>query len=197
VGGRGAARGARRCACCRLSLRRARSINPRLSRAPKQACSAPLVSSTPRFPPPYPPTRRKVLVAEAWVPVGARPRVMEALRQSAESSSTQVGRGLAALEHGRAPFNWFRFSFRNHVFCDSNRGLAGGTHVGRRPPAAAPGPRLGEGDLASHRPGRGAAHRLGVICAAASWGLTTAGPPFPFGAPPRGSPRCPPSCSPW
>lgn len=36
-------------------------------------------------------TSKKVLIAEAWVPVSAKPRVMEALRQSAESSSTQVG----------------------------------------------------------------------------------------------------------
>jgi hypothetical protein len=35
-------------------------------------------------------TSRKVLVAEAWCPLAAKPRVHEALRQAAQSSSTQV-----------------------------------------------------------------------------------------------------------
>lgn len=36
-------------------------------------------------------TSRKVLVAEAWCPLAAKPRVHEALRQAAQASSTQVG----------------------------------------------------------------------------------------------------------
>jgi hypothetical protein len=38
-------------------------------------------------------TSRKVLVAEAWCPLAAKPRVHEALRQAAHASSTQVGPG--------------------------------------------------------------------------------------------------------
>ena len=37
---------------------------------------------------------RKVLVAEAWCPVSAKPRVHEALREAAHSTSASVSRGL-------------------------------------------------------------------------------------------------------
>ncbi|KAI8468064.1 MAG: V-type ATPase, V0 complex, 116kDa subunit family [Monoraphidium minutum] len=51
---------------------------------------------------------KKILVAEAWVPVTAKPRVVEALRQSAESSSTQVSTVLQPLVSGDAPPTYFR-----------------------------------------------------------------------------------------
>lgn len=53
-------------------------------------------------------TSKKVLVAEAWVPVGAKPRVVEALRQVAESSSTRVSTVLQPLVTGDAPPTYFR-----------------------------------------------------------------------------------------
>lgn len=52
--------------------------------------------------------RAQVLVAEAWVPVGAKPRVVEALRQSAESSSTQVSTVLQPLVTGDPPPTYYR-----------------------------------------------------------------------------------------
>lgn len=48
-------------------------------------------------------TSRKVLVAEAWCPLAAKPRVHEALRQAAQASSTQVLAGSACFVGAQAP----------------------------------------------------------------------------------------------
>jgi V-type H+-transporting ATPase subunit a len=47
-------------------------------------------------------TSRKVLVAEAWCPLAAKPRVHEALRQAAQSSSTQVSSSAARVVNRKA-----------------------------------------------------------------------------------------------
>jgi hypothetical protein len=51
---------------------------------------------------------RKVLVAEAWVPLAAKPRVYEALRVAAEQSSTQVHTIVQPMVTHDAPPTFFR-----------------------------------------------------------------------------------------
>ncbi len=51
---------------------------------------------------------RKVLVAEAWVPLAAKPRVYESLRSAAEHSSTQVHTILQPMVTHDPPPTYFR-----------------------------------------------------------------------------------------
>lgn len=53
-------------------------------------------------------TSRKVLVAEAWCPLAAKPRVHEALRQAAMASSTQVATVLQPLMTKDPPPTYFK-----------------------------------------------------------------------------------------
>ncbi|WIA14247.1 hypothetical protein OEZ85_002783 [Tetradesmus obliquus] len=53
-------------------------------------------------------TSRKVLVAEAWCPLAAKPRVHEALRQAAQASSTQVSTVLQPLMTADPPPTYFK-----------------------------------------------------------------------------------------
>lgn len=61
-------------------------------------------------------TSRKVLVAEAWCPLGAKPRVHEALRQAAMASSTQVSTVLQPLMTKDPPPTYFKTDLFTNCF---------------------------------------------------------------------------------
>lgn len=53
-------------------------------------------------------TSRKVLLAEAWCPLAAKPYVHEALRRAAQDSSTQVSTVLQPLVTNDPPPTYFK-----------------------------------------------------------------------------------------
>eukprot|EP00878_Enallax_costatus_P010440 GHUV01010898.1.p1 GENE.GHUV01010898.1~~GHUV01010898.1.p1 ORF type:complete len:788 (+),score=229.98 GHUV01010898.1:234-2597(+) len=61
-------------------------------------------------------TSRKVLVAEAWCPLAAKPRVHEALRQAAMASSTQLSTVLQPLMTKDPPPTYFKTDLFTNCF---------------------------------------------------------------------------------
>eukprot|EP00879_Flechtneria_rotunda_P014171 GHRR01014808.1.p1 GENE.GHRR01014808.1~~GHRR01014808.1.p1 ORF type:complete len:648 (+),score=178.01 GHRR01014808.1:407-2350(+) len=61
-------------------------------------------------------TSRRVLVAEAWCPLAAKPRVHEALRQAAQASATQVSAVLQPLVTGDPPPTFFKTDLFTNCF---------------------------------------------------------------------------------
>jgi len=62
-------------------------------------------------------TSKKVLVAQAWVPLCAKPRVVEALRLAAQRGSTGVGTVVEAVATGDPPPTLFRTDNFNSCGC--------------------------------------------------------------------------------